>query len=50
VMALGQEVVLWGGEVPVEEVADYAGTIGYEVVTRMTSRPHYRYFSTTKTA
>ncbi|KZN14945.1 alanine racemase [Marinomonas sp. TW1] len=49
VMELGQEVVLWGGDVPVEEVADYAGTIGYEVVTRMTSRPHYRYCSTTKT-
>lgn len=41
--AMGQEVVLWGGDVPVEEVADYAGTIGYELVTRMTSRPHYRY-------
>ncbi|MGB0782258.1 MAG: alanine racemase [Marinomonas sp.] len=41
--AMGQEVVLWGGEVPVEEVADYAGTIGYELVTRMTARPHYRY-------
>ncbi|BFM49463.1 alanine racemase [Marinomonas sp. THO17] len=44
-MALGQEVVLWGGDVPVEEVADYAGTIGYEVVTRMTSRPKYRYLT-----
>lgn len=41
--AMGQEVVLWGGDVPVEHVADYAGTIGYELVTRMTSRPHYRY-------
>ncbi|MBR7889788.1 alanine racemase [Marinomonas sp. A79] len=41
--AMGQEVVLWGGDVPVEEVADYAGTIGYELVTRMTARPHYRY-------
>lgn len=41
--AMGQEVVLWGGDVPVEQVADYAGTIGYELVTRMTSRPHYRY-------
>jgi alanine racemase len=40
---MGQEVVLWGGEVPVEEVANFAGTIGYELVTRMTSRPHYRY-------
>lgn len=40
---MGQEVVLWGGDVPVEKVADYAGTIGYELVTRMTARPHYRY-------
>ncbi|PYF79301.1 alanine racemase [Marinomonas alcarazii] len=42
-LAMGEEVVLWGGDVPVEEVADYAGTIGYELVTRMTARPHYRY-------
>lgn len=42
---MGQEVVLWGGEVPVEQVADYAGTIGYELVTRMTSRPKYRYIN-----
>jgi len=40
---MGDEVVLWGGEVPVEDVARYAGTIGYELVTRMTARPHYRY-------
>ncbi|AEF53730.1 alanine racemase [Marinomonas posidonica] len=50
VMEAGQEVVLWGGDVPVEEVADYAGTIGYEVVTRMTSRPHYHYFSASESA
>lgn len=42
-LEIGQNVVLWGEEVPVEEVADFAGTIGYELVTRMTSRPHYRY-------
>lgn len=41
--AMGQDVVLWGGDVPVEEVADHAGTIGYELVTRMTARPYYRY-------
>ncbi|SBS37949.1 Alanine racemase [Marinomonas spartinae] len=40
---MGDEVVLWGGEVPVEDVARHAGTIGYELVTRMTARPHYRY-------
>ena len=42
-LTIGQEAVLWGGDVPVENVADFAGTIGYELVTRMTSRPHYRY-------
>lgn len=42
-LEIGQEVVLWGEDVPVEEVAEFAGTIGYELVTRMTSRPNYRY-------
>ncbi len=42
---IGQDVVLWGGDVPVEKVASFAGTIGSELVTRMTSRPHYRYIS-----
>lgn len=42
-LEIGQDVVLWGEEVPVEEVAEFAGTIGYELVTRMTSRPNYRY-------
>jgi len=42
-LEIGQDVVLWGEEVPVEEVADFASTIGYELVTRMTSRPNYRY-------
>ncbi|MGR0279513.1 alanine racemase [Marinomonas dokdonensis] len=47
-LAIGQEVVIWGQGVPVEEVADYASSIGYELVTRMTSRPHYRYITETK--
>lgn len=42
-LEIGQDVILWGEGVPVEEVADFADTIGYELVTRMTSRPHYRY-------
>lgn len=42
---VGQEVVLWGGSVPVEHVARCSGTIGYELVTRMTSRPHYHYIT-----
>lgn len=42
-LLIGQDVELWGDEVPVEEVADFAGTIGYELVARMTSRPRYVY-------
>ncbi|SBS34257.1 Alanine racemase [Marinomonas aquimarina] len=41
--AIGDEVVLWGNGVPVEKVAYWSGTIGYELVTRMTSRPHFVY-------
>ncbi|MDD1781545.1 alanine racemase [Enterovibrio sp. ZSDZ35] len=35
---VGDEVVLWGKELPVEEVARHVGTIGYELVTNLTSR------------
>jgi len=34
----GDEVVLWGGSLPVDEVARRAGTIGYELTTRMPER------------
>ncbi|WP_426415045.1 alanine racemase [Aestuariirhabdus sp. LZHN29] len=37
-VSLNDPVVLWGGELPVNEVASYAGTIGYELLTRMTGR------------
>lgn len=36
---LGAEVVLWGRGLPVDEVARHAGTIGYELTTRMPDRP-----------
>ena len=35
---IGDEVVLWGKGLPVGEVAQHAGTIGYELVTRMPPR------------
>ena len=35
---VGDEVVLWGDGLPVGEVASYAGTIGYELTTRMPLR------------
>ncbi|WP_407332009.1 alanine racemase [Enterovibrio sp. 27052020O] len=35
---VGDEVILWGPELPVEEIAQHVGTIGYELVTNITSR------------
>lgn len=35
---IGDEVVLWGKGLPVAEVARHAGTIGYELTTRMPAR------------
>lgn len=36
---LGSEVVLWGQDLPVDEIAGCAGTTGYELLTRMPPRP-----------
>ena len=36
--AIGDRAVLWGPELPVNEVARQCGTIGYELLTRMPSR------------
>jgi alanine racemase len=35
---IGSDVVLWGSGLAVDEVANAAGTIGYELLTRMTGR------------
>ena len=35
---LGDEVILWGDDLPAGEVAAHAGTIGYELTTRMPAR------------
>lgn len=35
---VGDPVVLWGKGLPVEEVADHAGTIGYELLARLPQR------------
>jgi alanine racemase len=35
---VGDEVVLWGVGLPIAEVARHAGTIGYELTTRMPAR------------
>jgi len=37
-VAIGDPVVLWGEGLPIAEVAEHAGTIGYELLTRMPMR------------
>ncbi|MBT5106841.1 MAG: alanine racemase [Porticoccaceae bacterium] len=37
-VAIGDKAVLWGPELPVNEVASYCDTIGYELLTRMPER------------
>jgi alanine racemase len=38
---IGEEVVLWGDALPVEEVARMAGTIAYELLCGVTQRVHF---------
>lgn len=40
---VGDEVILWGNELPVENVAQHIGTIAYELVTKLTSRVQMSY-------
>ncbi|MET1078509.1 MAG: alanine racemase [Pseudomonas sp.] len=40
---LGDEVELWGAQVPVDELAQACGTLGYELLTRVTARVPRRY-------
>ncbi len=37
---LGDPVILWGQGLPVEEIARYSDTSGYELLTRITQRVH----------
>ncbi|GGF79635.1 alanine racemase [Alteromonas lipolytica] len=37
-VTLGDDVELWGQQLPVDEVADFAGTISYELITRVSAR------------
>ena len=39
----GDPVELWGAGLPVDEVARACGTIGYELLTRVTARVPRRY-------
>ncbi len=40
---VGDEVILWGKPLPVETVAKAVGTIGYELVTKLTQRVKLEY-------
>ncbi|MDX1368090.1 alanine racemase [Pseudomonas sp.] len=40
---MGDEVQLWGAQLPVDEVARAAGTIGYELLSKVTPRVPRRY-------
>jgi alanine racemase len=44
-VAVGDPVVLWGGAVPVEEVARCAGTIPYELLCGMSQRVQHEFVS-----
>lgn len=45
VARLDQEVTLWGQGLPVERVAKFCNSSPYELLTRMTPRPHVNYCS-----
>ena len=40
---IGEPVILWGSALPVEEIAARAGTIGYELLCRVTQRVPFEY-------
>lgn len=42
---VGDEAVLWGNQLPVEEVAKHIGTIAYELVTKLTPRVEMQYIN-----
>ncbi|MDX1298799.1 MAG: alanine racemase [Pseudomonas sp.] len=44
--AVGDVVELWGAQLPVDEVARAAGTIGYELLSKVTARVPRRYAAT----
>jgi alanine racemase len=40
--AVGDELTLWGEGLPVEEIAEAAGTISYELTCSITRRVRFR--------
>lgn len=41
--SVGDEVILWGKNLPVEKIADYTGISAYELMTKLTSRVAMEY-------
>ena len=35
---VGDEVILWGKELPIEELAEITGILSYELMTKLTPR------------
>lgn len=44
-VSIGDAVQLWGDKLPINEVAEHIGTIGYELMTRLSQRVPRRYIS-----
>lgn len=42
---LGDSVELWGAQIPIDELANACGTIGYELLTKVTQRVPRRYIN-----
>ncbi|GAA5191783.1 alanine racemase [Ferrimonas gelatinilytica] len=42
-VAVGDEVILWGQGLPVEEIAEHAETIPYELLSQVTGRVRFHY-------
>ena len=40
---VGDEVLLWGADLPVEKIAAYTGISAYELITKLTSRVAMEY-------
>lgn len=41
--AVGDEAILWGDGLPIEEVADLSDTIAYELLCKLTARVQFSY-------
>lgn len=45
-VSVGDDVILWGGGLPVEWVASKASTIAYELLCQLTRRVEFEYINT----